>query len=100
MIQPGDVVEAVMDGGRDRHGLPIQYPVTGRIYKVRSIYEMRYGLGCTLYGMNPRPYKGYLLFVLPESKFAKTGWYFRKAEADDEFKQMMSEIRRKVNAVR
>jgi hypothetical protein len=97
MIQIGDVVEAVVEGGRDRRGLPIQIPMVGRIYRIKSIYEMAYGLGCTLHGMDPSPFQGYLLFVIDGYKRRgfrpQAGWYFRKAEADKEFTKWLTSIR-------
>lgn len=92
MIEVGDIVEATRHGGRDRYGRPLIVPVRGRIYKVTSIYEMSYGLGCTLQDMDPAPYKGYLLFVANNAKL-KNGWYFRKADADPEFKEFMKRMR-------
>lgn len=97
MIKEGDVVEAVVDGGRDKRRLPIEYPRIGRIYRIKSIYEMKYGLGCTLFDMDPDPYKGYLLFVKPEVTFARRkGWYFRPAKADPLFLRLMSDIKNNV----
>lgn len=97
MIYEGDVVEAIREGGRDSRGLPRQVPMIGRVYRVTSVYEMAYGLGCTLQGMNATPYNGYLLYVIagyrrrgfqPES-----GWYFRKAAADEGFQELMEIIK-------
>lgn len=93
MITEGDWVEARYPGGRDREGLPVQIPLKSRLYRIKSIYERAYGLGCTLESMDPWPYKGYLLFVLPEvRKLGRTGWYFRKAEASPSFQQMLKTI--------
>lgn len=98
MIEVGDVVEATMEGGRDRRGLPIQVPMIGRIYRIKSIYEMKYGLGCTLHGMDASPYKGYLLFVIDGYARAgfrpQPGWYFRKAKADPGFQELMDIIKK------
>lgn len=80
-IHPGSVVVATRDGGTDRDGLPIQRPVMGKTYRVTSIYEMAYGLGCTLQGMDPRPYKGYFLHV---NKGKNAGWYFKPIEVADQ----------------
>lgn len=98
MIQVGDVVEAVMKGGRDKRGFPIQCPMVGRVYRVKSIYEMDYGLGCTLHGMDPSPFKGYLLFVIDGFQRRgfrpQAGWYFRKATADPGFHELMDIIKK------
>lgn len=83
----GDVVQAVRDGGHDASGLPFQRPVAGKLYRITGIYEMRYGLGCTLQGMNPAPYRGYFLYVSPGiMRGVHPGWYFKKVDvADQEF---------------
>jgi hypothetical protein len=79
----GDMVVATRDGGHDRQGLPIERPRAGKMYRISSIYEMAYGLGCTLEGLDPRPYKGYFLHV---NKGKNAGWYFKPVEvADPEF---------------
>lgn len=80
-LKPGDTLVALRNGGKDSFGLPEQRPVKGRQYVLTSIYPMKYGFGCTLEGMNPKPYRGYLLFV-DNTKF-KRGWYFRKLELVD-----------------
>lgn len=98
MIQPGDIVEATRDGGRDPQGFPLQYPRKGRIYKILSIYRAPYGLGCTLAGMSAYPYNGYLLHV--QRGGLPLGWYFRKADADEEFTQWIRSIHRSKSLVR
>lgn len=77
MINVGDEVVALLDGGTDRRGCPYDRPRRGQIYRITGIYEMRYGLGCTLEGMDPRPYRGYFLFVKRQGQ-----WYFRKIVRD------------------
>ena len=70
---------AVKDGAHDQYGLPLQRPVAGAQYKVTGTYEMPYGLGCTLEGMNPWPYRGYILHK--RSKKNPDGiWYFQEIE--------------------
>jgi hypothetical protein len=82
----GDVVEAIKNGGFDATGYPRQRPQIGHYYRITSIYNMSYGLGCTLVGMNPAPYRGYFLYVKPGKLRAPAGWYFRPIEkADPEF---------------
>lgn len=94
----GDAVVAIRNGGYDRHGLPVQRPMAGKVYRVTGIYEMAYGLGCTLEGMDPRPYKGYFLLVRP-GYGARSGWYFKKVErASDEFIDMLHRMRAKEDA--
>lgn len=90
----GDVVEAIKDGGRDANGLPRARPMAGRFYRITSIYEMRYGLGCTLAGMDAAPYRGYFLFVKPRTiRNQPHGWYFRPIEkADEEFTATLREF--------
>ena len=96
-IRPGDVVVATRDGGHDRDGFPRERPLAGRTYRVTGIYEMRYGLGCTLAGMDPFPYKGYFLYV--KGKGARGGWYFeRLAPADSDFTEMLRKIKVKHDA--
>lgn len=84
MIGVGDDVVAMRDGGADRRGRPYQRPVKGQRYRVTGVYEMAYGLGCTLEGMDHQPYRGYLLFVKNGSKRFQEGWYFRKLVKDEE----------------
>lgn len=79
----GDLVVAVKRGGQDRSGLPEIVPQVGMLYRITAIYRMRYGYGCRLEGMDPRPYKGYLLWVTPKHIGPlEPGWYFRKAEPE------------------
>lgn len=82
MIGPGSVVEALRDGGHDKKGQPVQRPVKGRRYMVLSTYEMRYGLGCTLVGLNPQPYLGYFLHVAHGPR-NRLGWYFREVPPEE-----------------
>lgn len=82
-IHVGSVVVATRDGGYDDDGLPLARPIAGRTYRVESIYVMHYGLGCTLQGMDPRPYRGYLLFVNERSYPLAPGWYFKPIEVAD-----------------
>ena len=97
-IGVGDVVVAVQPGGHDREGLPAQRPVVGGHYRVTSIYSMRYGLGCTLQGMNPAPYHGYFLYVKKGSRTIAPGWYFKKVEtADREWTETFYDLIRSKN---
>lgn len=70
-INVGDRVVALKDGDRCPQGLPLVVPLKGEHYTITSIYEMPYGLGCTLEGMNHAPYRGYFLYRDGE-------WYFEK----------------------
>lgn len=79
MIGPGSVVIAIRDGGRGPDGMPETVPLTGRQYMVTETYEMPYGLGCCLKGMDPAPYRGYMLHR--RSKKNPDGvWYFQEVE--------------------
>lgn len=99
MISVGDAVVACRDGGTDRNGLPLSRPVVGRIYRITSIYEMAYGLGCTVAGLDPAPYRGYLLYVKPGRRNLAEGWYFSKlAVADEEFTAMIRNLGNKHDA--
>jgi hypothetical protein len=83
VIEPGQIVVATRDGGHDRYNLPKVRPIAGRTYRVETIYNMRYGLGCTLSGMDPAPYRGYLLLVNPGMGSMREGWYFKPVEVAD-----------------
>lgn len=86
IIQVGDPVIAVQAGGRDPNGIPFQCPEVGKIYRVTGIYQTKYGYGCELDGMDPGPYRGYLLYVRDDKlvtfhrRRIKPGWYFRRLE--------------------
>lgn len=84
----GEVVVAMRDGGHDNDGFPRERPLAGRTYRVTGIYEMPYGYGCTLDGMDPFPYQGYFLFRKgrKDGKFSKlAGWYFKPMEVAEEW---------------
>jgi hypothetical protein len=92
-MDAGDVVVALEDGGHDKDGFPRQRPLKGRTYRLTGIYTMPYGLGCTLEGLDPFPYRGYFLM---RAKGKKQRWYFEKLQpADDEFTAMMQALLRK-----
>lgn len=96
MIRRGSIVVAMRDGGHDAMGRPWQRPRKGTAYRVRSVYRMRYGLGCTLEGMDHRPFRGYLLYVARPFGDAETGWYFKEVEkADDEFTDYCKDLLRR-----
>jgi hypothetical protein len=96
VISVGDVVVATKDGGHDSAGFPVQRPIAGKTYRVTGIYKMKYGLGCTLQGMDPAPYNGYFLFVKRRGKTVQDGWYFSPIpQADDDFIEFMREISRR-----
>jgi len=80
MIRVGDEVVCVQPAGVDDNCEPQIRPVVGEVYTVTSVYRAFYGLGCQLEGLNPRPYKGYLLKVVDNLKLADAslGWYFQK----------------------
>lgn len=82
MIGPGSLVEALRHGGHDSQGRPAQRPVAGRRYIVVETYEMKYGLGCALEGMDPSPYLGYFLFIKGNGK--RAGWYFKEIDIADD----------------
>ena len=75
----GDLVVALRPGGQDARRRPKRVPEPGGIYRITSVYRMAYGLGCTLEGMNPAPYRGFFLFV---ERGRNKGWYFRKTQQD------------------
>lgn len=83
-IRVGAMVVATKNGGHDQYGMPMQRPEVGKLYRVTSVYEMRYGLGCTLRGMDPFPYRGYFLYVKRPSRTIEAGWYFKPLEAADQ----------------
>ena len=80
MIGVGDTVQCTQRPGMDDHGRPFEQPVVGEIYTVTSIYRINYGLGCTLEGLNPKPYRGYILCMQNNRRFPDMplGWYFKK----------------------
>lgn len=89
-LRVGDMVVATRDGGHDKGGLPIERPRAGKMYRITSIYEMAYGLGCTLAGLNPSPYKGYFLHVNKRRRGVASGWYFKPVEvATPEFTETL-----------
>lgn len=100
MIDDGDIVVATRKGSQDARGLPANIPAKGKTYRVKRVYPMPYGLGCEIEGLNPFPYRGFLLYVSPSraskwKKIGPDGWFFEKVEkADDEFAQSIA--RRKV----
>lgn len=88
----GDLVVALRPGGQDSLGYPRWVPEPGQVYRLTSIYRMRYGLGCTLEGRTAEPYLGFLLYVKPgirlrnpdgRANTVRPGWYFRRAQMDD-----------------
>lgn len=85
MIGPGSVVVATRDGGRDPDGLPLDIPRAGHRYIVVDTYEMPYGLGCTLEGMDHFPYRGYYLHRRGKGK--SSGWYFKEVDMAEEILQ-------------
>lgn len=88
-FKAGDLVEAIRDGGHDKLGQPWQRPKRGRIYRLASVYATWYGLGCTLVGLDPKPYAGYFLLRGKEL-------YFRKVEeADEDFVAQMRKFKPK-----
>lgn len=90
-IDVGDVVVALRDGGHDKDGFPRERPIKGRLYRITGIYTMPYGLGCTLLGMDPFPYRGF--FLLRETKRGGLVPYFEKVQpADAEFTRAMRNL--------
>ena len=85
MIGVGDEVVCIRAAGCDDNCDPQIRPVVGEVYTVSAIYHMFYGLGCRLEGLNPWPYKGYLMRVDDNSKLsdAELGWYFEKLQKLD-----------------
>jgi hypothetical protein len=97
-IRVGDAVVAIRNGGHDSDGLPFQRPIAGNVYRITSVYQMRYGLGCTLRGMDPFPYRGYFLYVRSGSK---KGWYFeRLAPAEPSWTETLYELLRSKDHVK
>lgn len=84
-FKPGDIVTPIRPPAHDKVGQPWQRPRQGEVYTITATYRMKYGIGCQLEGMNPSPYKGYLLYVRPGQTMikAREGWYFRKVEPVD-----------------
>lgn len=79
MIGAGDTVVCIGEAGTQCEDG--NRPEIGEVYTITSIYEQFYGIGCTLEGMDPFPFKGYLLFVdRPFALDMARGWYFRKLE--------------------
>ena len=60
-IAGGDLVLAIRDGDRCPLGLPLVVPKAGMLYICTGVYDEWYGLGCTIDGLSPKPYKGYFL---------------------------------------
>lgn len=93
-MKVGDLVMAVRDGGHDANGFPRERPIAGRYYRITGIYTMSYGLGCTLAGMEPFPYKGYFLMRIIRTRrdaYAER-WYFESVKrADNEFTRALRE---------
>lgn len=81
-FKEGDLVVATKNGGQDEIGQPVERPYRGQLYRITEIYEMNYGLGCRLEGLDPYPYKGY--FLCRRNKRGEEVWYFRHAEAEPE----------------
>lgn len=90
----GDLVVATLDGGHDPSGFPRERPVARRYYRIAGVYEMPYGLGCTLEGMDPFPYKGYFLMRRVRTrKGTVERWYFAPVErADREFTKALRKL--------
>ena len=75
---------AVRDGGKDRFGLPMSVPHVGGRYIVTGTYEMPYGLGCTLLGMDPSPYRGYILHKRSK-KDPRGVWFFVEVDPAEDY---------------
>jgi hypothetical protein len=90
-VRTGDMVIALRDGDRDPSThLPRVIPRKGGVYRVTDIYPMWYGLGCQLEGMDPSPFRGYILWRRARSLDRVRGRsYFRRIEADDELLQKL-----------
>ncbi len=89
MIEDGDIVVVTRNGSQDAEGLPRSIPIEGKTYRIKHVYPMPYGLGCEISGLNPWPYRGFLLYVSPSrskkwKNIGPEGWFFAKVEKADE----------------
>lgn len=77
MITVGDTVVCVLPPAVSASGQPAERPKLGEQYVVLTTYPASYGIGCTLEGLNPFPYEGYVLYAEAENSLAVAGgWYF------------------------
>jgi hypothetical protein len=76
-IRDGDLVIALRDGKRSPSGFPVVIPKKGQLYRCTGVYTQWYGLGCTLEGLNPKPWKGFFLV-------AHGVHYFRKVVQEEQ----------------
>lgn len=72
-FKPGDVVYALVTGGRGPKGLPgpRDVPVEYLSYQITEVFYTEYGLGCRLnhkngVALDPAPYQGYVLVMEQE----------------------------------
>lgn len=79
LIQPGDTVLCVLPPAVSASDQPAERPRLMETYVVASVYSASYGTGCTLEGLNPFPYEGYVLWAAEENSLnVAPGWYFTK----------------------
>ena len=76
-IKPGQRVRCVLPPALDTSSRPEARPQLGEVYTVTGTYSADYGQGCTLEGLDPFPYAGYVLYATPfNSLYIAGGWYF------------------------
>lgn len=92
-ISVGDKVVCKRRPGMDDHGRPAIQPVVGQVYVVTGLYQMFYGYGCTLEGLDPKPYRGYILKMINNKNMPdmELGWYFEKVvPAMDQLRSLLT----------
>lgn len=95
MFDIGDEVVAIRNGGKDRRGRPHDRPVKGEVYRITGIYRMSYGLGCTLEGLDPSPYRGFFLVCRGELYFRKLVKDTQPATAEEGSLDILKKLREK-----
>jgi hypothetical protein len=76
-IKEGDLLVALLDGVRSPSGFPVVVPKKGQLYRCTGVYPEWYGFGCTLEGLNHKPYKGFFLL-------SHGIWYFKKVVTQEQ----------------
>lgn len=97
LIEVGDKVVCIKAPGVTPRG-PKDVPSVGGYYVITGIYKERYGLGCTLAGLDPRPYKGYFLHVSRSTFGQELGWYFEKLDTPFDLDTLIQTMRAPKNA--
>lgn len=104
MIRVGDVVQCVKPAEKSEDGLPSKVPEVGKIYRITGVYLCRYGLGCTLEGLDPYPFRGFCFYVedtrFNRRHFKSVGRFFEKVQkADKEFTEMLKRVTRRRGSI-